>query len=164
MTLTLEQQAIEIDKEIKKKVVIKVITEHCNDSSQFEDFKLIGEALQTGDKLEINILTGGLTNFSYRISLEQRPEIQLYAKLCFARALWNPDPDAHYDLIRTVNEFKMMGTFNSIDPGSVAIPYLCLDVDDMKLLVTQWSPADEQWANQFIDGTVDIRLVSLYDS
>jgi len=164
MTLTAEQQAIENDKENKKKVVIEIITEHCNDSSQFEDLKLIGEALQAGDKLDINILTGGLTNFSYRISLEQRPEIQLYAKLCFARALWNPDPDAHYDLIRTVNEFKMMGTFNSIDPGSVAIPYLCLDVDDMKLLVTQWSPADEQWANQFIDGTVDVRVIPKFAS
>ncbi len=40
---------------------------------------------------------------------------------------------------------------------SVAVPYLCLDIDGMKLLVTQWSEADEQWANQFIDGSVDTR-------
>jgi len=161
MTLTAEQQAIENDKEQKKQIVMEVVSTHCNDSSEFDELKLIGEAMQAGDKLDISILTGGVTNFSYRIFLEQRPEIQLYAKLCFDRALWNPDPDAHYDLIRTQNEFEMMGTFNGIDPGSVAIPYLCLDVEGMKLLVTQWSPADEQWANQFIDGIVDARYVEL---
>jgi hypothetical protein len=37
------------------------------------------------------------------------------------------------------------------------VPYLLLDVQDMKLLVTQWSDADEQWANQFIDGSIDTR-------
>ena len=36
-----------------------------------------------------------------------------------------------------------------IDDAPVAVPYLCVDVKDMKLLVTQWSTnADEQWANQ----------------
>ena len=28
----------------------------------------------------------------------------------------------------------------------------------MKLLVTEWSPADEQLSNQFIDGVVDARI------
>ncbi len=63
----------------------------------------------------------------------------------------------HYDLIRTTNEYKMMELFYNINPEAVAVPYLCLDIGDMKLLVTQWSDANEQWANQFIDGSVDAR-------
>jgi len=41
----------------------------------------------------------------------------------------------------------------------VATPYLCADIDDFKILVTQWAPTDEQWANQFIDGEVDHRII-----
>ena len=81
--------------------------------------------------------------------------MQLYAKVSFSWAVC--DPNANMDTERTVNEFKMMKTLNEIDPASVVAPYLCLDVEGMKLLVTQWSLADEQWANQFIDGTVDVR-------
>jgi len=139
--------------------VVDVISLHCNGASQFEDLRAIGQALQSGDNLQVDILTGGWTNFSYRVFLERNPELQLYAKLSFPRALWNPDPSVHYDVERTTNEFKMMEVFHMIDPGSVAVPYLCLDVDDMKLLVTQWAEADEQWANQFIDGSVDRRIV-----
>jgi len=159
MNLSADTEALENDREVKKKIVAEVISVHSNDSSQFEDLRKIGQALQAGDKLLIDIITGGVTNFSYRISLEQRPEIQLYAKLTFSRALWNPDPNSQYGSERTVNEFKMMQLFNNIDPDSVATPYLCVDVGDMKILVTQWSFADEQWANQFLDGTVDMRCV-----
>lgn len=155
MTDNEEEQAGDNDQELKKQIVAEVISSYCNDASQFEDLRSIGQALQDGDRLHVEILTGGYTNFSYRVFLEGAPEIQLYAKLSFSRALWNPN--AHFDLARTSNEFKMMEIFKTIDPDSVAVPYLCLDIEDMKLLVTQWSPADEQWGNQFIDGTVDVR-------
>ena len=50
--------------------------------------------------------------------------------------------------------------FSELKPGRVVKPYLCIDVqDDMKLLVTQWASGDEQWANQFIDGDIDTRIV-----
>jgi len=52
----------------------------------------------------------------------------------------------------------MMEKFEKLAPGCVATPYLLLDVDDMKLLATQWSTSDEQMANQFIDGVGDIRI------
>ena len=149
------QVLAENDKEQKKKVVVEAISSHCNNSSQFKDLRLIGDALECGDKLEAEVLTGGLTNFSYKVVVAGAPKLQLYAKLAFSHSAC--DPSTSFDLDRTVNEFKMMERFKVIDPDSVAIPYLCIDVDDMKLLVTQWSPADEQWANQFIDGTVDIR-------
>lgn len=59
---------------------------------------------------------------------------------------------------RIANEHEMMEKFATIAPGCVATPYLLLDIDDMKLLATQWSPADEQMSNQFIDGIGDIRV------
>ena len=65
-------------------------------------------------------------------------------------ALWNPDPEVDYSTIRTENEFGMMQKVTQMmDDAPVAVPYLCVDVKNMKLLVTQWAcNADEQWANQ----------------
>ena len=40
-------------------------------------------------------------------------------------------------------------------------PYFCINIEtDKKLLVTQFSPLEEQFANQFIDGVVDIRVAT----
>jgi len=96
-------------------------------------------------------------NFAYRVSLAQNPDRKLCAKLSFPHALWNPDPDAHYDLEKTTNEHKVIEIFFMIAPELVAVPYLCLHIDNMKLLIIQLSEADEQWADQFIDGKVDVR-------
>lgn len=52
----------------------------------------------------------------------------------------------------------MMQKFAKLSPGCVATPYFLLDIEDMKLLATQWASADEQMANQFIDGVVDMRI------
>jgi hypothetical protein len=150
-------EAVAKDREEKKKLVVDTISSYCVNSARFEDLRLMGEAIEAGDRLVAKILTGGWCNFSYRIHLDGNPERQVYAKLAFSRALWNPDPDAHYDLKRIDNEFQMMELYHRLHPGCVAIPYLCTDVDNMKLLVTQWSPSDEQFANQFIDGVVDLR-------
>jgi hypothetical protein len=84
--------AIEKDREEKKSLVVKAISAHCNDSSKFQDLRNIGQALQDGDELQLNILSGGYTNFSYRAFLKKNPSIQLYAKLSFSRALWNRLP------------------------------------------------------------------------
>jgi len=47
-------------------------------------------------------------------------------------------------------------------PECVVAPLACYDIEDegqkMKLLVTEWSKADEQLCNQFIDGAVDTRI------
>ena len=155
-------EAVLQDREEKKSLVVDTISSHCVESSPFEELRWIGEALEKGDQLVADIVTGGWCNFSYRIYLEGNPDRQLYAKLAFPRALWDPNPDAHFDIQRIEKEFQMMELYHRLDPGSVAIPYLCLDVDHMKLLVTQWSPSDEQFANQFIDGVVDVRYVVIY--
>mmetsp|Transcript_10588 Transcript_10588/g.23509 ORF Transcript_10588/g.23509 Transcript_10588/m.23509 type:complete len:516 (-) Transcript_10588:81-1628(-) len=143
-------------------------------------FTQISNALNDGShnnkaKLVVEILTGGYTNFSYRIRLERDPEtsseneIKLFAKLCFERALWNPDKSKIYLLDRTANEYSTMKSIsdNIVTDNSashmIAKPHLCLDLLDgdlkMKLLVTSWCEAgDEQWANQLIDGIVDERI------
>ena len=148
---------IKIDKDAKKRLVKETIATHCTQSSPHEILRTIGLELQNGDTLIAEVLTGGLTNYSYQIFLEKSPANALFAKLAFPYALWNPDPDAFYDIKRTANEFKMMKSFSELAPNSVPAPLMCVEIDDMMLLVTHWSAADEQWANQFIDGVVDKR-------
>ena len=42
----------------------------------------------------------------------------------------------------------------------VAQPYYLHDIDKhSKLLITEWAEGDEQWANQYIDGLVDKRVL-----
>ena len=107
-------------------------------------------------------LSLGYTNYSYKIFIADRPELTLFAKLSFERAVWHPDKDAHHDLQRSVNEFDLTERFSKIKPDCIASPLALWDVehDDqkMKLLVTEWSQADEQFANQFIDGSIDPRI------
>jgi hypothetical protein len=100
------------------------------------------------------------------VFLEGDPEgaPSFFAKIAFPYALWNPDRSVHYDVARTANEFKIMKRFKEMlgEDAPVAKPYLCVDVEDtgMKILVVEWtSNADEQWANQFIDGEVDHRVI-----
>lgn len=69
-----------------------------------------------------------------------------------------------YDLARVENEFKIMNSFAERMGGHgiapVAKPFYCMDVPgDAKLLVSQWSPTDVQFSNQFIDGQVDMRVI-----
>lgn len=135
-------------------LVEETITSHVTDlSGKFDQFQTIRSAIENdGDQLTAKVISGGCTNFSYKVSLQNQPDVALFAKLCFPYALWNPDPDVDYSLVRTENEFVIMNTcVNMMDEVPVATPYLCVDVQDMKLLVTQWTNhADEQWANQFI--------------
>jgi hypothetical protein len=51
-----------------------------------------------------------------------------------------------------------MEAFSELNPGCAAIPMLCVDVEDMKLLVSEWSASDEQFANQIIEGSIDPRI------
>jgi hypothetical protein len=147
------------DQEAKKIIVIEVIASLCNESSNFADLRDIGEALKGGDKFKIKVISGGKTNFSYKVSLEKSPDKALFAKICFQFALWNPDKSVYYDLARAENEFIAMQQFKDmLVDAPVVTPYHCVDVQDMKVLVTQWATADEQFANQFIDGSVDARI------
>lgn len=152
---------VQKDKEQKKLAVTSYIASKCSIDSDVEDLREIAACLSNGAKLEIDILTGGLANYTYKVCAKDSSgnEHKLFAKLSFPFAQLFPDKPC--PLSRTQREFDMMRTFHNLSPGLVATPFFCDDIGDgMKLLVTQWSPVDEQFANQFIDGTVDIRTAT----
>ena len=96
------------DKRMKKTLLIDTITKECASSSH-GILQKIHAAISTsnnddGSKLEATILSGGYTNYSYKVYVDKHPNLCIFAKLCFEYALWNPDKSAHYDLQRTINE------------------------------------------------------------
>eukprot|EP01083_Nonionella_stella_P234795 826244_1 len=123
----------------------------------------MNNAINKGSKLEATILSGGYTNYSYKVYITDQPEeLCIYAKLCFEHALWNPDKNSHHDLKRTVNEYEITKTISSLIPGCVVPPIALLDIkhddENMKVLITEWSKASEQFCHQFIEGSVDPRI------
>ena len=149
------------DKKKKTELVKQVLAEKAA-SSSIELFQKIDLACKEGGKIEAIILSGGYTNYSYKIFVPGQSDLVVFAKLSFEYALWNPDKNAHYDLQRTVCEYEIMGNMAEKTPECVVAPLACFDIEDegqkMKLLVTEWSKADEQLCNQFIDGSVDTRI------
>ena len=61
-----------------------------------------------------------------------------------------------------------MNRFAIIAPHNVARPYVCHrfknddDEYEMIALITEWAKSDEQFANQWIDGSVDERVASSF--
>ena len=176
----------------KMHVVVDTITTYLWSKaklSKFQDVLDMGAALAAGDRLKLELLSGGNTNFSYMVSLEKTPgKNPVFAKLSMSKALGNSYTSMEYDLSRTENEFTIMNRFRSVltnnngdgrsknlfrsaltnsngndnheDHVPVVTPYFCVDAGPGHcLLVSEWSPADEQWANQFIDGQVDERIL-----
>ncbi len=154
------------DRITKQQVVKNALMSHLSneDNCKYTDTKAISKRLRSGKgKLILSNLSGGYTNYTYKVSCVSTGDvttaINLFVKLCFPRAFWNPDPNYKYDVDRIANEAEMMNFFGKIAPGCVAQPYFLLDIDDMKLLATQWADqADEQLGNQFIDGVADERV------
>ena len=78
------------DKNTKKRVVIDTITKNCASSSH-DIFRKINDAITSpgsDSKLEATILTGGYTNYSYKVYVNDQPELCVFAKLSFEFALW----------------------------------------------------------------------------
>jgi len=177
------------NKEELKRLVIDAISKECNkrcgsssdDSSRnrHKDLLAIANGLAQGRELQLNILTGGLCNYSYKVNCKkndndndntdedkQRDDVALFAKLTFGHPM--VFPDTPFSLERTNYEYKMMELYANVSPypESAVTPYFCIDVvsgDDnndgssmcMKLLVTQFSSQlEEQAANVFVDGGV----------
>ncbi|KAL3800858.1 hypothetical protein HJC23_001695 [Cyclotella cryptica] len=154
---------IDIDKRVKQQLVIDTIMKHVASSSSSHKILLqINEAMANGSHLSFKILSGGYTNYSYQVTVKDHPDLCLFAKLSFEYALWNPDKSSHYSLKRTDNEWMIMEAISKLASDCVVKPLGCWDVHQdgqhMKLLVTEWSNADEQFCNQFIDGAVDLRI------
>lgn len=163
----LEEDQMIKDQQEKLELTLKTLSEHCTEDSEFETIRIIAKALKSGnDKLIGQVVSGGKTNYAYAIRLEQQPDVAIFCKICFSYALWNPDRSQAYDLKRVENEFDSMKQFQILMSGPdgktkapVATPYFCLDVQDMKLIACEYAKSDEQWANQFVDGHVDTRIV-----
>ena len=92
------------DDKIKKNELIKQVLAEEAASSSVELFQKIDQACTEGGKIEAIILSGGYTNYSYKIFVPGKPDLVVFAKLSFEYALWNPDKNAHYDLQQTVCE------------------------------------------------------------
>jgi thiamine kinase-like enzyme len=153
------------DQEEKKSILLKHLLPHCTMESTHPQLQDIGKALHhnASDALVCTVLSGGKTNYSYKIALRSAPsQPVLFAKVCFPYALWSGNRDKHYDTIRTQNEFDLMQQYSEVvgEGAPVAKPLLCLQgPDTIRILVTEWATnSSEQFANQFIDGHVDHRL------
>lgn len=171
----LEQKAI--DQQEKLKILVERLEGYCNEDSKHRDLRKIGKAIQNGAKLTGTVISGGYTNYSYKIHLEDDKNLAVYAKVAFPYALWDPSRDAHYDLSRVTSEFELMKRFSrefkiTLESGAVKspvpTPYELIDVPaaedgsypNMKIFVSEWvAPTDEQWGNQFIEGEVDNRVI-----
>lgn len=155
------------DKQIKLQLVLDEVTRLCcqSDQSEHETLRTIQSQLEQGlDQLQGQCLSGGNTNYSYKLYLERNPTVAVFAKLAFPYALWNPDHSQEYDVVRTDNEFAAMQQFSAlVSNAPVATPYCCvpLRVDDreLRLLVTEWAPADTPLALHYAQGHVNDDIV-----
>ena len=178
-----------IDQEEKLKSLIEHLKAYCTDESEHEDLRKLGKAIRNGDKLAGTILSGGYTNYSYKIHLDNSDEdddgdndndtdeLAVFAKIAFPYALWSPDTSVHYDLTRVTAEFELMKRFSeelkitasdNITKSTIPKPYMLIDIPaaedatspNLKIFVAEWvAPTDEQWGNQFIEGDIDGRVV-----
>ena len=178
--MTTEGGSAQENKEELKRLVIEAITQQCQAvaaaaaspaasaptaASPPADLLACADAISNGHKLHLTILTGGLANYSYRAHFPTAPPgtPSLFAKLTFTYALLFPDKPC--PIRRTQCEFDAMRIFQECAKASTKAtdasinPYFCIDIgSDKKLLVTEYSKLDEQFANQFIDGVVDLRV------
>ena len=74
------------DKETKKTLLIETIRKECT-TSEHEILQQINTALNNGSTLEAVVLSGGYTNYSYKVFIVDKPELCVFAKLSFEYAL-----------------------------------------------------------------------------
>jgi thiamine kinase-like enzyme len=152
------------DKQKKTSLVIETIQAKCSESTNLilEQINYAINDFGATGKLKATVLSGGWTNYSYRVYLDKDPDLCVFAKLSFESASWNPDKTARFDLVRTQNEYNIMKQFSEVEPDNMVSPLACWDVEQdgkkMKLIVSEWSKAEEQLSNQFIEGSVDPRI------
>jgi Phosphotransferase enzyme family len=185
-----------VDQEEKLQLVLQYLEPLCNEGSEHPVMRKMGRALRSrgddndhpADRLGGTILSGGYTNYSYKIHLEGDPDTAVFAKVAFPHALWSSDQSLHFDLDRQTAEFHLMrrfatelavpeeagGSINNdgedddaattvTNTSPVPMPYELIDVPshNVRIIVAEWvAPTDEQWGNQFIEGDVDRRVVT----
>jgi len=132
------------DKAAKRQLVIETISGRCKSSSN-PTFQRIAWAIDSDDcKLEAEVLSGDRSCYSYKVHVNWRPELCVFAVLCFESA---GDRDG--------NEFAITAAAREL--ASVVVPIAIYDVDRdglrMKLMVTEWSAR----ATRLVDRLVNPR-------
>lgn len=151
------------DQKEKLRMAIEKIQDQCRVDSPHKDIRTVAKALELGRaKLQGEIISGGYTNYSYKIILKNDDNDDdvtiLFAKVAFSHALWSSQ-DTPFDLHRQRFEFNVMKEFSKEE--SIVTPYFLMQVSSFSILVTEWAaPADEQWGNQFMEGAVDRKVLS----
>ena len=75
------------DKNVKKTLLIETITKECT-TSEHEILQQINNAIGgEGSTLEAIVLSGGYTNYSYKVYVKEQPKLCVFAKLSFEYAL-----------------------------------------------------------------------------
>lgn len=97
-----KQQALQAEKEREetRQLVADIVAAKCieDDAQQFDELKVIGDALKAGDTLSLKMLSGGETNYAFKVTLDGDPSKALFAKISFSYARWNPDRRYDYFL------------------------------------------------------------------
>ena len=79
------------DKQKKTAILKRVIAETAATSTADLFQKIHNVINNDGGKIEAIILSGGYTNYSYKVFVQGQPDLAVFAKLSFEYALWNPD-------------------------------------------------------------------------
>ena len=75
------------DKNVKKTLLIETITKEST-TSEHEILQQINKAIGgEGGTLEAIVLSGGYTNYSYKVYVKEQPKLCVFAKLSFEYAL-----------------------------------------------------------------------------
>jgi hypothetical protein len=114
---------------------------------RFAELREIGNALKGGDSFKISLLSGEQNQFSYKSILKslwaffRQDLLSIYAGIRPKSVYYN-----------TESEFIAMKQFKDmLVDAPVVTPYHCVDVQDMKVLVTWATTRRKAVANQFID-------------
>lgn len=144
-------------KEETKRVVIEALTEEFKKPSGHEEINAFSKGLEEGREMQLKVLTGGLCNYSYKLTFKDSDDAALFVKLTFGTPVAFPDVPCSPS--RTSYEFKAMELFAKATPypQTAVKPYLIFDVEggeeNMKVIVTEFSSRlEEQAANVFVDG------------
>ena len=167
---------VEEEQEEKRQLVLSIVRQHCTVDSHCKGLAAIGRIIAAAEDaeaavLECTMIAGGKTNYSYKVSAtapqkegeggeEEATSAAVFAKIGFDFALWNPDRSVYYDQQRIANEYTLMAQMADLTDDMIAEPYHLIDLDaHSKVIISEWVEDDEQWTEQFIDGTVDGRVV-----
>ncbi|EJK62720.1 hypothetical protein THAOC_16656, partial [Thalassiosira oceanica] len=69
------------DKLLKKKILLDTILDKLRGSND-EVLKQLSQAIDSGDNLNADVLSGGYTNYSYKVYVEGNPDLCIFAKVC----------------------------------------------------------------------------------